>query len=358
MTKNTRFSYKATGVDLEKTQRLVQDYQTIIDEEQEAEKYPGVHSKIGGFASLFSLADAGFSANSLLVSSVDGVGTKLELAHTLNAYSGIGQDLVAMCVNDIITTGAKPLFFLDYLAAAKLEPQRTIEIVRSIAKACTLAGCSLIGGESAEMPGFYTTGAYDLAGFCVGAVEKENLISSDHIIGNEILIGFASSGFHANGFSLIRKIIEDKKINLQTTLPETQKTITKTQKTIGALLLEPTHIYTHLVSELQQHFSIHGLAHISGGSFEENIPRMLPPKFGTILDTRTWDIPPIISFICNISGIETREAYRTFNMGIGLVGAFSSKEAKDVIAISISLGIPAYEIGKVNANTNHCELLL
>lgn len=344
MTKDKKnITYEDAGVSLDAAQKAVVGYKSAALKTQR----PGVVSKIGGFGALFSLSQAGYSHDAYLVSSADGVGTKLEIAAALGRHHSVGQDLVAMCVNDIAVMGAQPLFFLDYLATGKLDVKQATQIVEGIADACQLAGCALMGGETAEMPGFYSKDRYDLAGFCVGAVEPNNLISPEKIQGDETLIGFSSSGFHSNGFSLIRKILDEKNIPLS---QEFQG------KTIGESLLEPTLIYVELIQSLMNQININGLAHITGGGFKGNVPRMLPENIGARIDTSSWPLPPICKLICDAGGVDPQESYKAFNMGIGLVGAFASSEVDKAISISNELGISAYRIGQLG-EFESCEVI-
>ncbi len=350
MTKDKSISYKDSGVSLDAAQEVVTAYKSST----EKTNTPGVVSQIGGFGALFSMSKAGFSSDAYLVSGTDGVGTKLELAAALDTHDTIGQDLVAMCVNDIAVMGAQPLFFLDYLATGKLNVNQAADIVGGIADACKIANCALMGGETAEMPGFYADSRYDLAGFCVGAVEPADLISPKKIKGDEILVGFASSGFHSNGYSLVRKIIDAKNIALDAPFEDGEGEI---KKTIGEALLEPTYIYVELIQTLMKEVEINGLAHITGGGFEENIPRILPEHIGAIVDTTTWPVPPICKFICDAGKVTPQERYRTFNMGLGLVGAFDKSLVDKVISISSKLGFPAFQIGQLRDSDPTCEIV-
>lgn len=346
MTKDKSISYADSGVSLDAAQKVVSAYKSST----EKTNTPGVVSEIGGFGALFSMSKAGFSPDAYLVSGTDGVGTKLELAAALNIHNTIGQDLVAMCVNDIAVMGARPVFFLDYLATGKLDVNQASEIVGGIADACKIANCALMGGETAEMPGFYANSRYDLAGFCVGGVEPTDLISPKKIKGEEVLVGFASSGFHSNGYSLIRKILDEKNIDLDAPFEK--------GKTVGQTLLEPTYIYVELVQTLMKEVEINGLAHITGGGFDENIPRILPENVGAIVDTSSWPVPPICKFICDAGNVTPHERYKTFNMGIGLVGAFDKDDVAKAISISEQLGFPAYNIGHLRTSDSGCEVVI
>jgi len=275
----------------------------------------------------------------VLVSGTDGVGTKLKAAFMLDKHDTIGIDCVAMCANDIICHGAKPMFFLDYLATGKLDPLVASQVVKGVADGCKLAGCALVGGETAEMPGFYNEGEYDLAGFCVGSVDKDKLITGKNIEPDNVLIGLNSSGIHSNGFSLVRAIIlmEAKVLSQYVDL---------VGKPIGEELLTPTKIYVKTMLSLFDEFEIKGVAHITGGGFFENIPRIFPDGVGAKIKLNSWDMPPIYDFLMKEAKISTTEAYSTFNMGIGMVLAVDKKHANDVLAAARDLGEKAFLIGK------------
>lgn len=298
-------AYKASGVDIEAGDKVVEG----IRDHVRSTMRPGVLSDIGGFGGLFSLQ--GRYQDPVLVSGTDGVGTKLLVAQRVGRHETIGIDLVAMCVNDIATSGAEPLFFLDYFATGKLEPGVTVDVVKGIAAGCRQAGCALLGGETAEMPGMYGPSHYDLAGFCVGAVERSEILSSDNIQEGDALIGVPSSGVHSNGYSLVRRLVDDldwsKAHGLGAPLSE--------------VLLAPTVIYTSQCRTLIKDFGARGLAHITGGGILENVPRMLPDHLAARIRRGSWPRPPIFPFLQELGNLSEREMHRTFNNGIGLVAA-------------------------------------
>ncbi len=272
---------------------------------------PGADAELGGFGGFFDLKAAGYS-DPLLVAANDGVGTKLKLAIETGRHDGVGIDLVAMCANDLIVQGAEPLFFLDYYATGKLDNEVAAAVVASIAEGCRRAGCALIGGETAEMPGMYAAGDYDLAGFCVGAVDRDKVLTGANIAPGDIILGLASSGVHSNGFSLVRRIIDEQGWNLDETLPGPGRT------TLGEMLLEPTRIYVRSLLPLVQERRIKGLAHITGGGLLENIPRVLPEGCHAIIDADRWQLPPIFALLQEGGRIAPEEMARTFNCGIGM----------------------------------------
>lgn len=297
-------SYKEAGVDIDKGNELIKRLQKLCP-------------TIGGFGGLYPLGE------DYLVAGTDGVGTKLKLAFALDQHSTVGIDLVAMCVNDIITTGARPLFFLDYFATGKLDVDRGEAVLKGILQGCAEARCPLLGGETAEMPGFYQQGEYDLAGFAVGLVKKSNLIDGKSIRPGDLLVGVASSGLHSNGFSLVRKVLQDSSISLSDSLDQGQASL-------GELLLRPTKIYVELVDTLQQHYKLKGIAHITGGGLLENVPRMLPEGCAAVIRKNSWTLPYLFRWLQTEGEIEEEEMYRTFNMGIGLVMVLSAEEAAAV----------------------------
>lgn len=333
-------SYKNAGVDLEAAEETVSRLGALVEQT----RIPGVLSGIGGFGGLFGLREAGVvgdeGADPILVSGTDGVGTKLKLAFQLDRHDTIGIDCVAMCVNDVITTGARPLFFLDYFATGKLRPDQAEDVVRGVAKGCKESGCALIGGETAEMPGFYDEGEYDIAGFCVGAVERDAMITPDQIEDGDTIIGIASSGVHSNGFSLVRKIVSDNELDLEAGYDELDS-----ERTLGDVLLEPTRLYARFVRTLLDAHEVHGLVHITGGGFYENLPRALPEGFGATIDTTNWKRPAVFDFLKQRGEVSREEMYRVFNMGIGL--AVIVKDADGVAKAAANCGFEAWEIGSV-----------
>ena len=303
-----KMTYKDSGVDIDAGNRSVQLIKAAVKKTYREE----VLGDLGGFGGLFALKNYD---EPILVSGTDGVGTKLKIAFMLNKHDTIGQDAVAMCVNDILVQGAEPLFFLDYLAVGKLEPEKVAEIVGGIAAACSESGCALIGGETAEMSGFYPHGEYDVAGFAVGVVEKKNLITSARVKAGDILIGLPSSGLHSNGFSLVRKIIFDHK-----KFKPTDK-VDGLDKTIGEEILTPTRLYPKVCLPIIKKFGekLHGMVHITGGGFYDNIPRALPEGLGAEIDADAWAVPKIFQLLQSWGNVDWHEMYRTFNCGIGMV---------------------------------------
>lgn len=313
-------TYSQSGVNIDAGNKAVK----LIKKLAKSTYSPDVLSGIGGFSALFKI-DFKTYKNPILVSSTDGVGTKLKIAFALNKHDTIGMDLVAMCVNDIITSGARPLFFLDYFACGKLHPEKFQKVVKGIAKGCKIADCSLIGGETAELPGLYKEDEYDLAGFCVGVVEKENIIDGKKIKAKDKIIGLASSGLHSNGYSLARKVLfEVGKFKLTDYHPQIKKTM-------GEDLLTPTYIYSVIILDLISKFKIKGIAHITGGGLLENIPRILPEGLKAKIIKGTWKIPPIFNLIQSIGKIEEEEMYQVFNMGIGMVVIVKEEEANFIL---------------------------
>ena len=301
---------------------------------------PGMMGNIGSFGGMFDLASLGYK-EPVLVSGTDGVGTKLKLAFKMDRHDTIGQDAVAMCVNDVLAQGAAPLFFLDYIAVGKNHPAKIEAIVKGVADGCVLSNCALIGGETAEMPDMYDEDEYDIAGFTVGAVEKSKLIDGSKVNVDDVLIGLASSGVHSNGFSLVRKIVfKDNQLDLNTqyeTLPDT----------LGNVLLTPTRIYVKPVLEVLKNVDIHAICHITGGGFDENIPRALRPGQGIFVDEHNWEKPAIFPFLEKYGKIDHREMFNVFNMGIGMVLMVDSKDADRTVKMFNELGEKAYVIGNV-----------
>jgi phosphoribosylformylglycinamidine cyclo-ligase len=327
-------TYKDAGVDIDAGDFFVRKIKPYV----KSTFRPEVMTHIGGFGGLFALKKY---RNPVLVSGTDGVGTKLKIAFLTNKHDTVGIDLVAMCVNDIVVSGAEPLFFLDYFATGKLKPRAHADIVKGIAAGCRQSGCALIGGETAEMPSFYAEGEYDLAGFAVGVVEKKNIIDGSRIRPGDALIGLASSGLHSNGFSLVRKVLlEAAGYTVQDVLPELGKTL-------GDALLTPTRIYVKTVLALQKEFDLRGLAHITGGGITENTPRMLPKGAAALIRKGTWSIPPLFDLVQKKANVDDEEMYRDFNMGIGMVLVAPAKQADAVIKKARKLGEKAYRIGEV-----------
>ena len=295
---------------------------------------------LGGFGGLFALQAANYK-EPVLVSGTDGVGTKLRLAFMLNKHDTIGQDAVAMCVNDILVQGAEPLFFLDYLAVGKLEPEQVADVVKGVAGACKESGCALIGGETAEMSGFYPVGEYDIAGFAVGVVEKSKIITSERVQEGDVLLGLPSTGVHSNGYSLVRKICFEHKGF------KGNEYIEELGKTIGEELLTPTRLYPRVCLPIIREFDIHGMVHITGGGFYDNIPRALPKNMSVEIDASAWEMPAIFRLLQQWGNVDWPEMYRTFNMGIGMVIMASAAESQKIKAHFAAAGETCYEIGRV-----------
>ena len=310
---------------------------------------PGADAELGGFGGLFDLKAAGY-ADPLLVAANDGVGTKLKLAIEAGMHDGVGIDLVAMCANDLIVQGAEPLFFLDYYATGKLDGDVAAEVVASIAKGCRQAGCALIGGETAEMPGMYADGDYDLAGFCVGAVERDKVLTGGNIVPGDVLLGLASSGVHSNGFSLVRRIIAERGWDLAERYPWADG------RTFGEVLLEPTRIYVRSLLPLVQEGRIKGLAHITGGGLLENVPRVLPIGRHAFVDSSAWQLPAVFELLREGGAVEPREMVRTFNCGIGMVVVVGPSEAQGVTAALETAGETVFRIGHIDEGPRGCTV--
>ena len=329
-------TYQDAGVDIDKADQFIEKIKPLIKSTVRKEVMTG----IGGFGGLFKL-DVGKFKNPVLVSSTDGVGTKLKIAQGMNRHDTVGIDLVAMSVNDVIVQGAEPLFFLDYIATGKISLEQSVQIMEGIVWGCREAGCALIGGETAEMPGFYGENEYDLAGFCVGVVEADKLIDGSAISVGDRIIGLASSGLHSNGFSLARKVLfEDGGLHMR-------DRVAGLDESIGVTLLRPTKIYVKPLLNLFKHFNIKGLVHITGGGFLDNIPRILPAPCCTVIRRGAWDIPPVFNIIQEMGRIDEQEMLRVFNMGIGMMLIVSEKECRDVMERLEMSGERAYILGSV-----------
>ena len=329
-------SYKDAGVDITAGYRAVE----LMKEHIKKTKVHGVCSDIGGFGGLFEPDLAGMK-RPVLVSGTDGVGTKLKLAFLMDKHDTVGIDCVAMCVNDIICSGAKPLFFLDYIACGKNEPEKIADIVKGVAEGCVQAGAALIGGETAEMPGFYPINEYDLAGFSVGIVDKEKIIDSKKMTAGDVIIALASSGAHSNGFSLIRKIFDVEKSDILSPVSELFG------KSIGETLLIPTKIYVKSVLALLKEIKVKGISHITGGGFYENIPRSTPSGKGAVIRRESVKVLPIFDLIAKKGNISEREMFNTFNMGVGMSIVVSAQDADKAIRILKENGEDAYIIGEI-----------
>lgn len=329
-------SYEASGVNLEAGYEVV----SRIKKHVASTARKGCMGNIGAFGGMFDLGSLNYK-HPILVSGTDGVGTKLKIAFAMGKHDTIGIDAVAMCVNDVLAQGAEPLIFLDYVAVGKNKPSVVEAIVSGVAEGCRQAGCALVGGETAEMPGMYTEDDYDIAGFTVGAVEKDRLIDCSKVAAGDVLIGLPSSGVHSNGFSLVRKIIYDNHLDLNEKYPETGN------KTLGETLLTPTTIYVKPVLEVIRTVDVHGIAHITGGGFDENIPRILPEDCGVEIREGSWVIPPIFNLLENYGKVPHREMFNIFNMGIGMILALNPDVVVDAMSILGQWGIKASVIGKV-----------
>lgn len=328
--------YREAGVDIDKGNAFVRAIKPMV----ESTFRPEVMTKIGGFAGCVSLSLERYK-KPILVSSADGVGTKLKIAFMMDRHDTVGIDLVAMCVNDVVVTGAKPLFFLDYFASGRLDTERAMKVVSGIVKGCVEAECSLVGGETAEMPGIYREGEYDLAGFAVGIVEDAQLIDGSSVTVGDKLIGIASSGLHSNGFSLARKVLlEDGKMDLEETVDEIGGVL-------GEELLRPTKIYVKTILNLVRDFNIGGIAHITGGGITENLPRVVPKGCKAVVRKGSWEVPPIFHLLKEKGKITEEEMLRTFNNGIGMVLIVRPKQMDDLMARFHSLGEKAFVIGEI-----------
>lgn len=330
--------YEKAGVSLEAGYDVVRRIKKHVN----STKRPGWMSGIGSFGGMFDLASLNYK-EPILVSGTDGVGTKLKLAFQLDKHDTIGIDAVAMCVNDVLAQGAEPLFFLDYVAVGKNEPAKVEAIVKGVATGCKIANCALIGGETAEMPGMYGNGEYDIAGFTTGVVEKSKLIDGTKVKEGDVLLGIESSGVHSNGFSLVRKIIEDASLDLTKIYAELDE-----EKTLGEVLLTPTNIYVQEVLEVIHSLPVHGVAHITGGGFDENIPRILKEGQGISIKEGTWPILKIFSFLEKYGKIDHREMFNIYNMGIGMILALDQEDVKKAQDILSKANRKSYVIGKVN----------
>jgi phosphoribosylformylglycinamidine cyclo-ligase len=336
--------YRDAGVDVEEGRAFVDQIRNLV----EGTFRPGVIGSLGGFGGCFQLP-GGFK-EPVLVSGTDGVGTKLKIASALNRHDTVGIDLVAMCVNDVLTSGAEPLFFLDYVATGKLEKEQLTQVVAGIASGCKLAGCALLGGETAEMPGFYQVGEYDLAGFCVGIVEKSQMLDGSQVQVGDVAIALPSSGVHSNGFSLVRKIINERNLSWSHR-PELLN-----GQSLGETFLTPTHIYVKpVLAARQAGLEIHGMAHITGGGLPENLPRCLGKNQALKINPNSWTIPPVFQWLADAGSVSSQAMYNTFNMGIGFVLVVPPNQVDVTINYFKSQNIPASAIAQVIAGSG--ELL-
>ncbi len=339
-------TYKDSGVDVEGGNRFVKRISTIVKETFTKE----VLTDIGGFAALF---DATFKhyKEPVLVSGTDGVGTKLKIAQMMNVHTTIGIDAVAMCVNDIVVTGARPLFFLDYIACGKLNEDVLVDVIKGLATGCKMADCALIGGETAEHPNVMQPDDYDIAGFSVGIVDRHSIIDGSAIIPGDAIVGIASSGIHSNGYSLVRKLFFDiKKYTIETKLNELSKSL-------GHVLLEPTRIYVKPILKALETVAIKGLVHITGGGFYENIPRILPDSTAAYIEKKSFDVPPIFQIIQREGNIEEKEMFTTFNMGIGMICVVAKDDADSLVKILTQNNENAYIIGHIQSRSGSPVIL-
>lgn len=328
-------TYRDAGVDVEAGYEAVK----LMKNHVKRTFRPEVMTDLGGFGGLFSLDKSKYE-QPVLVSGTDGVGTKLKMAFLLDKHDSVGIDCVAMCVNDIVCSGAEPLFFLDYIAVGKNYPEKVAEIVKGVAEGCLMSGCSLIGGETAEMPGFYPVDEYDLAGFTVGIVDKNKIIDGKNIKTGDKLIGLPSSGIHSNGYSLVRKLVNPTEKSLS-------EYVEKLGCTLGEELIKPTKIYVKTILALLEKYEVKGISHITGGGFIENIPRMVPDGLRVNIQKGSWPILPIFDLLKNLGNMGDKDIFNTFNMGIGMVMAVEADKAEEIVAYLKSVGEPAYIIGSI-----------
>jgi phosphoribosylformylglycinamidine cyclo-ligase len=336
-----RLTYKKAGVDIDEGDRFVRMISPMV----KTTFRPEVLTDIGSFNALFKI-DLKKYRRPVLVSGTDGVGTKLKIAFMLDRHDTVGIDLVAMCVNDILTSGAEPLFFLDYFATGKLRPEKAAEVIKGIVKGCREAGCSLIGGETAEMPGFYAGSEYDLSGFAVGIAEFGKIIDGSGVREGDAIIGIASNGLHSNGYSLVRKVFFDvRKMRPGSRIPELGTTL-------GNELLKPTRIYVKAVNALRRNIAVKGMAHITGGGIPGNVPRMLPKGISAHIEAGSWPVPPIFDLIKKTGKVPEEDMRRTFNMGIGYVIVVPKTRAAQAVSILHASGYDSYIIGKTGKGGN------
>lgn len=338
-------TYRDSGVDIDEGNKAVD----LIKNKIRSTYDSNVIGDLGNFSGLYSLKEFVGMKEPVLLSSTDGVGTKLKIAQMMDIHNTVGVDLVAMCVNDLICQGARPLFFLDYIATGQLKAEKVESIVGGIVDGCKLANCALIGGETAEMPGMYSNGEYDLAGFSVGICDKEKIVTGSDVKEGDVLIGISSSGIHSNGYSFVRKIfLETLKWDLNRYVPELGKTL-------GETLLEPTKIYVKLVMDLLSKYDIKAIAHITGGGLIENIPRVIPKGLGVSINKKSWDKPAIFNLIESINNIGEKELHKSFNMGIGLVIVVKQENADEILKYINSID-KGYIIGQVTKSQVGVEL--
>jgi phosphoribosylformylglycinamidine cyclo-ligase len=339
-------TYRDAGVDIDAGDEFVDRISPLV----RSTFRPEVLTDLGGFGGLFRLQAHRYT-EPVLVSGTDGVGTKLKIAFLTDRHDTVGIDLVAMCVNDIVVSGAEPLFFLDYFATGKLDVPKAESVLKGIAEGCRQAGCALIGGETAEMPSFYIEGEYDLAGFAVGVVDRPKIIDGHNIVPGDALIGLASTGLHSNGYSLARRVLLDQaQLTVTSRLPELDQPL-------GDVLLTPTRIYAKQVLALIQEYPVSGISHITGGGITENLPRVFPSGVRAQVRRSAWSVPPIFQEIARLGQVEREEMYRVFNMGIGLILVVPASFAQSVVARATSLGDPACLIGTIVPSTDEGPLV-
>ncbi len=342
--KSPSLSYRDAGVDIDAGAELVEQIKPHVKRTMRPEVIGG----LGGFGALFELPVDRYK-QPVLVSGTDGVGTKLKLAMQLNKHDTIGIDLVAMCVNDILVLGAEPLFFLDYYATGKLDNAVAANVIKGIAEGCHQAGAALTGGETAEMPGMYSEGDYDLAGFCVGVVEKEQIIDSSKVKAGDALIGIASSGPHSNGYSLIRKVLEVSDAKLDQTCGDS---------TLGDALLAPTRIYVKSIHSVLEQVDVHAMSHITGGGLLENLPRVMPENTRASIDASSWDMPEVFKWLQQQGNIDSQEMYRTFNCGIGMVLVVSAEDADTTMDVLSAAGETVYRLGEITSSSGAPDVIV
>ena len=341
-----KLTYKDAGVDTKEGERAV----SLMKEHVKKTFNENVLTGLGSFGSLFSLDVAGMK-QPVLVSGTDGVGTKLKIAFMMDKHDTVGIDCVAMCVNDVLCQGAKPLFFLDYIATGKVRAEKIADIVKGIADGCSQSGSALVGGETAEMPDFYGEGEYDMAGFSVGIVDKERIITGERIAAGDRIIGIPSSGIHSNGYSLVRKVYFEKmKMGVDEYVDELGQTL-------GEALLTPTKIYANACGAVLPKFDVKGIVHITGGGFFENIPRKLPDDTAAVIDTDAWQIPPIFTYIEKCGNIDRKEMFSTYNMGIGMMMVVDADDAAGVVEALKAAGENAAVIGEIRQRTDDSVVL-
>ena len=331
-----KLTYKDAGVDTKEGERAV----NLMKPHVKKTFNENVLTGLGGFGSLFRL-DVKDMEDPILVSGTDGVGTKLKLAFLMDKHDTVGQDCVAMCVNDVLCQGAKPLFFLDYIATGKVKAEKIADIVKGIADGCVFAGCALVGGETAEMPDFYSEGEYDMAGFAVGVVDKKKMIDGTKIKERNVVIGIASSGIHSNGYSLVRKLFFDK------LAMSVSDQVEELGTTLGEALITPTKIYANACNAVLENNQVNGIVHITGGGFYENIPRIIPEGLGVSINYGSWQIPPIFQYIQKMGNIDLKEMFSTYNMGVGMMMIVEPEQADGILSALEKAGEKAFVIGEI-----------